>query len=110
MHLPVAKIFVFLTWTTTFVFVVPARIIFPKGISLPGFLLVVYNFPSSREGNPWLYLITEYSYWFGLLLLTASSWLVIRVTKSQRISKIVMVVDFGIIVISLLSSFLGFAG
>lgn len=110
MSLRLAIILTVFLWLGTFICVVPARLLPPKGITLPGFLIIIYSFPSSRESDPAIYMVSEYSYWIGLMMLLITSVLVIVATgKSKRVMKIVVLVDLGVVILSILTSIFWFA-
>jgi hypothetical protein len=97
-----------LLWLGSFACVIPARLIPPKGITLPGYLLVVYSFPSFQASNPVLYMMAEYSYWIGLVILGVTSGIVILVAGRSTYVKKVVLVDLVVVGISLLTSVLFF--
>jgi hypothetical protein len=110
MNYSIARIFAVILWLGTFPFVAPAQIVLPKGGTLLWGILLIYSFPVSRETSPWFYFMVEYGYWIGIMMLLATSWLVILVTgKSKRVAKVVALMDVGVIGVSILTSIFWFA-
>lgn len=105
----VAKTIAVFAWLGSFALVIPAEVRPPKGMTLAGFSLVMYA-PMSWLSKPELYMIVNYSYWIGLMMLLVTSVLVIlALGRNRRVTMLVAIVDLTVIALSILTSIFGFA-
>jgi hypothetical protein len=92
---------IFLLWLGTFLLVIPAQFHLPQAITFVGFSLVMFA-PMSWLTRSELYLVADYSYWIGLMVMLAVSVLLMLISGQSRHSVwLVGLVDLAVIAVSL---------